>query len=153
MAPIFRDVIDILSALTTPVTAGIATLIAYRQYKTDQLRLRHEGYERRVAVFRGVLEHLSAILRHGKATLELLPDYVKATSEKEFLFGADLCAYLDEIYRRTVEAWRLDEENRTIPVGDLRKAAVVNQEAAQFEWLLLQIPEVRTRFAPYLRLE
>lgn len=153
MAPIVRDVVDILSALATPVTAGIAAYIAYRQYKTDQRRLRHEGYERRAAVFRGVLGHLSAILRHGHVKLELLPDYIKATSEKKFLFRADLCEYLDEIYRRTVEAWRLDEKNRTIPVGDPTKAAVVNQEVAEFEWLRNQITEVRTRFAPHLRLE
>jgi len=62
------DWVDFLSALLTPVNAIMLLHIAYQQYRInkqrlqlDERRFKHEVYERRLAVFRGLMEFISTV--------------------------------------------------------------------------------------------
>jgi len=54
------------SALLTPLIALIAIYIAFQQHGINKLRLRHELYERRIAVYEAVQKHLSKISGAGQ---------------------------------------------------------------------------------------
>lgn len=60
--------IEILSSSLTPVIAVIALYIAIQQYKTNKQRLRHELYEKRLAIYNVVKMHLSKVAREGTIT-------------------------------------------------------------------------------------
>ena len=49
-----EEMIEISTALLTPIIAIIATYIAYQQWKTNQLKLNLERYDRRLEVYEEV---------------------------------------------------------------------------------------------------
>ena len=53
-----KPYVDLFAALLTPVIAIIATYIAYQQYRANQLKLRHEPYDRRLLLYNAVAEFL-----------------------------------------------------------------------------------------------
>jgi len=109
-------------------------------------------YRPRLAVMRGVRKALSLVARDGKVPGETIPELIRALGEKEFLFGSDLCDYLDELYRRCVEAYTLHMQLEDVPVGEQR-TKIVTAEAEQVRWILDQLAALRARFKPYLRIE
>ena len=91
--------IDILSALLTPTIALIALYIAYQQHKTNQQRLRHETYERRLKVYKAVQAHLSIILRAGKTSYQECTLFYSEASEAAFLFDKSVMDKIVEYQR------------------------------------------------------
>src|SRR6266550_2949735 len=81
-------------------SSAIAAYIAYQQHQTARTKLRHDLYERRAGILRGVLVALSPVFRDGRVAGEVIPLLVRATSEKEVLLNAELCKYLDDLYRK-----------------------------------------------------
>ena len=150
-----KELIDIFSALLTPVIAIILVYIAYQQYQTNRVRLKHELYERRVAVFRGVLSHLSAVLRWTRVKDEDLVELIKTSSEKEFLFDKDVCEYIEGVYQKSVKLWytgnQLHDRPDPIPPSEER-TALARENSELIKWMTDQIPELRNKFSKYLRL-
>jgi hypothetical protein len=150
--PDFKPYVDLFAALLTP-TIGITTAwIAIQQYRLAKERMRRELYDRRLAVYRGVIEVLSAGLIWGCVRGEELAMWAKATAEKGFLFDARLCQYLEEIRKRAVEAWALNLQlnGGQLPAGD-RRAEIAGKHGDALQWLSEQLPEMQNRFAKYLR--
>jgi hypothetical protein len=55
----WKDYVDIFSALLTPTIALITTYIAIQQYRRERAKFRHELYDRRLAVFKAASNYLS----------------------------------------------------------------------------------------------
>ena len=156
------DWVNFFSALLTPVNAIMLLHIAYQQYRInkqrlqlDERRFKHEVYERRLAVFRGLMEFISTIEREAYVTGADLANLVKATAEKEFLFDADICDWLEELYRKSVRNWtnslRLNDTQTPLTKGPERDK-VVDENTEFLKWLREQIPLVRDKFAKHLKL-
>ena len=60
---------------------------------------------------------------------ETLAELIRATGEKEFLFGDDLCSYLDGLYSRCVTAYTLHLQLEGLAVGEVR-----NRRTAWSSW-------------------
>ena len=148
----FKPYVDLLSALLTPVIAITTAWIAYQQYQLAKERMRRELYDRRITVYRGVVEVLSSVITYGNVRGGELANWAKATAEKAFLFDDDLCEYLETIRKRAVDVWvcgaQLGEGG--LPVGPER-GEVAGRQGEGLLWLANQLPELQTRFAPYLR--
>ncbi len=149
----FKPYVDLLSALLTP-TIGVTTAwIAYQQFRLARERLRRDLYDRRMVVYRGVMEVASSIMTHGKVRGEDLAKWARATAESNFLFEAGLREYLESIRKKIVTAWSLGvqlEQGGGLPVGDAR-AKVAGQQGDALLWLANKLPEIQERFAKYLR--
>jgi hypothetical protein len=145
-----RSWVEILSAATAPVTAAIATYIAYQQWRTNRQRLRLEQYDRRVGVLRAAREHLSGIKQNAKVEEDSLVAFVKAMAEADFLFDHRLVSYLDEIYKKSVHMRRLQEQLKGIPAGPERDK-IVQEDGDVLMWLGNQTPVLNERFSKYLR--
>ena len=83
----WQSVVNIFSALLTPVIAIIATYIAWQQWKANELKLRLERYERRLSIYQDVIKMLSLIMRDADAKIEDLMTFRANTAEADFLFG------------------------------------------------------------------
>jgi hypothetical protein len=94
----WQTVVNIFSALLTPVIAIIATYIAWQQWKANELKLRMERYERRLRIYQDVIKMLSLIMRDADAKIEDLMTFRANTAEAIFLFGPEIQKYIDEIF-------------------------------------------------------
>ena len=56
-----KEIVDVCSALLTPLIAVITTYIAYQQYRVSELTLKKELYERRIKIY-GVFESYLGLL-------------------------------------------------------------------------------------------
>ena len=140
-------------ALLTPVIAIVATYIAWQQWKTNQLKLHLDRYDRRLKVYEEVRQILSIIVRDTKASYDDLLKFKRAVSEADFLFGPDIPAYIEEIYQRGVKLQYWSGEYRDYsqpkPEGyDHQK--VCDGMHAEGVWLSAQFDPAHQKFKKYL---
>jgi len=144
---------ELSKALLTPVIAIVATYIAWQQWKTNQLKLHLDRYDRRLKVYEEVRQILSIIVRDAKASYDDLLKFRRAVSEADFLFGPEIPAYIEEIYQRGVKLQYWSGEYRDYtqskPEGyDHQK--VCDGMHAELEWLSAQFEPAHQKFKKYL---
>jgi len=83
------DFAELSKAFLTPLIAIITAYIAYQQWKTNQLKLHLDRYDRRLKVYEEVRKILSIIVRDAKANFVDLLEFRRAVSEADFLFGPE----------------------------------------------------------------
>lgn len=147
------DIAELSKALMTPLIAVVATYIAWQQWKTNQLKLHLDRYDRRLKVYEEVRQILSVIVRDAKASYDDLLRFRRAVSEADFLFGPEIPAYIDEIYQRGVKLQYWSGEYRdytqTTPEGyDHQK--VCDGMHAELIWLSGQFDPAHQKFKKYL---
>lgn len=150
--------IDIMSALLVPTIAIVGIYIAYQQYRINKQRLRHETYERRLAVYKAVQRYLSEILRDGKTSYDRALQFNSEAAEATFLFDESVQQRIDEIYQKSIDMVANYEQmypsdgSPGLPVGDERsKVATINSEL--LKWHISQLKESRPFFAKKLGLK
>lgn len=147
------EIRDTLAAFLTP-TIGIGTLyIAYQQWQTNHSKFKFERYEKRLRVYEEVRKILSIVMRDANASFEDLLCFRSAVSEADFLFGPEIPAYLDEIYRkglelRSAKAQYRDRTQSTPPGYDHQK--ICDQMHGALTWLTSQFEPAKSKFKPYL---
>lgn len=125
------------------------TVIELREQRRETIRL--QQYERRAAILHGVIRGLGPVLRDARVGGDVIPCLLEATAEKEYLLDAELCRYLDEIYRRAVDAWANQASWHDLPPGEPR-TRLVTEHAQMIAWFVEQPRILRERFLPYLKI-
>ncbi len=64
------------------------------------MKLRLERYERRLAVYREVIKTITIVMRDANIKTADLVTFMAACPEADFLFGAEIRQYIDEIFHR-----------------------------------------------------
>lgn len=150
--------IEFISALLVPLLAVIGVYIAYQQYKINEQRLRHETYERRLAVYKVVQRYLSEILRDGNTTYDRAMQFNSDASEAAFLFDKSVQDKIDEIYIKSIDMISYHKQmypsngSSGLQVGEER-SRVVNENAKLLKWHLKQLKESRPFFEKKLGLK
>lgn len=151
---IYKTIIDILSALLTPLIAIIATYIAYQQYRTNKLQLQNELYERRLEIYRTLRQFIGFAVQYGGVPNEELPKFLRGTSESFFLFGDDVAKYLNEVYLKGVEYNfvynRLHSDSSLITQKELESLA--NKGGELIKWFSVQFEISENLFGTYMRI-
>jgi hypothetical protein len=150
--------LDTLSALLTPVIAVITVYIAYQQYRVSHRQLRHEAYERRLAVYKSLRAFLGEFAQTGKAEFPRAIRMLSDTGEAVFLFEPAISAYIESIYKKTIELEYLhgrlypNDGSPGLPVGEER-SRVCEEDAKIRKWLMAQLTESEKWFSTRMRLE
>lgn len=141
-----------LQALLAPVIALVAVYIAWRQHATARDRLRLDLYDRRFAVYRALMDLLSAALTSGNLKDAELYRFSSDTAERSFLFGPEISEYCEEIWKEGVRLQalnsRLHEED--LPAGEERNQ-VARSRTELFQWFKNQLEAAPKKFEPYLQ--
>lgn len=147
------EVLQISQGLLTPVIAIVATYIAYQQWQTNRQKLILDRYDRRLRIYEEVRRILSIILRDANASTDDLLKFRTSVSEADFLFGPEIQAYIDEIYKRGLNLWRWNEEYRDHrqekPPG-YDHSKVVEEKHKELKWLTEQFEPAKQKFKKYL---
>ena len=145
------SLVDVLSALLTPLIALIMVYIAYQQYKLNEQRLRHEIYEKRIKIYKSVNKFISQITANGQPTYtECYILYLEA-SEAPFLFNSQIITYVDELYQKGIELSSLQEElypsdgSQGIEIGE-KRTSITSQKSILFKWFVAQLAESQKLF-------
>ena len=97
-----KDWVDYLSALLTPTVAVLGIVIAYRQWRTEEARRRHELFDRRYKQFDAVVKFVYSVVSCTSLTDEKFVLYQEIMIfEREiagiqFIFNPEIKNYVSE---------------------------------------------------------
>ena len=150
----FKEYLEFGTSALLLVIAFTTAYIAYQMYRANSLRVKHDIYEKRLAVYREVMGLLNVIASGADITREALLDYRAKTHEGTFLFEQRVADYLNEIYVRGIKLWNTNARLRgqKLPVVEERDH-VAAENAAQLIWLADQLPMAKKRFTKYLNIK
>lgn len=146
-----KELVDVLSALLTPVIALLAVYIAWQQYKIQHRSYNGQMYERRREVFKAFMAYLSQVMRDGKTSYERLGQFYAEASEADFLFGEAAINKREELYSRGIdmvaghERMYPSDGSPGLPVG-AERSKVAHEHSEHLKWVFKQIPEVKRIF-------
>ena len=148
--------IEVLKVTPVTIVGVIALYVAWQQWKTNQQRLRHELYDRRLRIYTEVRKFISVALNDMQ--VETLFEFSRATAEADFLFGPDtgpIAAYLRDLSSHSNKLVRWNQEyidsTQPSPPG-YDHQAVVNGMAEEKQWFADQPKKARRLFTDYLNL-
>ena len=141
-----------LAALLTPIVAVLGSVIAYRQWRLAQNKLKLDLFDRRLQVYEAALTLLASIMTSGKARDEEVRNYLVATREAKWLLNASIAEYLEkQLYHKAIDLQTLAAELEGVPLGDERSKNV-HAQADIKKWLMRQYEVLDEKFAPFLQL-
>ncbi len=141
-----------LTALLTPVVAIIGSIIAYRQSRIAQNKLKLDLFEKRLLIYEAARGFLGSIMTSGRVKSEEEFKYLSGTRGAVWLYDEQIVDYLDkEIWLKTSRLAALQAELEGEPVGDTRTKNVQSQSEIK-TWLVEQQRVMEQKFAPYLKL-
>ena len=141
-----------LAALLTPTVAILGALIAYRQWRLAQNKLKLDLFDRRLSVYEAARTLVASIITSGKAKDEEVFKFMVATREAKWLLNDSVAQYLDkELYHKAIDLQTLAAELEGVPVGEVRTKNVRAQAEIK-KWLLAQFEVLDERFSPFLQL-
>lgn len=142
-----------LSALLTPTIAVLASVIAYRQWRTAQNKLKLDLFDRRFSVYEASRDLLASIVTSGKAKDEEVFKFLIATREAKWLLNAEVANYLEkDLNYKVSNLQTLQAELEGTPVGDERSKNVKKQAEIK-KWLYEQYEVLNEKFTPFLALQ
>lgn len=137
-------------ALLVPTVALLGLLIAYRQWRTAQNKLKLELFERRLAIYNAATAFISSVMTSGKATDDQLRNLILGTKEAKWILSPNIAKYLDEeLYSKGVDLQCLSAELEGVPVSEERSTNVHEQKNIKL-WLSDQYRILDEKFAKYL---
>jgi len=151
-----KGIMDVFSALLTPLIAIVALYIAYQQYKVNRSRLNHELYVRRLEVFKSIRKYISSIAREGKTDFPKVTQFYADAGEADFLFKDDIPEQIEKLYKKGLELAELHEKlypsdgSPGLSVGKER-SKVAKQQSEALKWFFDELPNTKRLFKKYLR--
>ena len=147
-----ESLVKLFSALLTPTIAIVTTFIAIQQYRLQKFKVRHELFERRLAVYKAVAEYLTVVIRPEPPADESALKMIRETADASFLFKEEISNYLEELYKKGIDLWVLNEElsDRTMDKQERRTKAVERGELKK--WFGNQYSAAHEKFKRYLAL-
>jgi hypothetical protein len=141
--------VTVFFSIATLFLSVAVVIIAALQWRVADNKLRLDLFDRRYKVYNATRKFLSVILRDATFADSDLFEFYAGTSDAEFLFGAEVTAYLGQIREKSVHMLTAQKIFEPLPVGDERTRHV---EAAHDDlvWLTDQVTTMTKIFAPYL---
>ena len=154
---------DWIAGLSVGV-AAIAAFFGIKQYITNRQKLDLDRYEPRLRVYKEVRRILGIVSRDADLKQSDLLQFYTSVAEADFLFGKEIRAYIDEIFKHGNELCRWISEHRDykqeVPTDYDSNKVVENKWAettwaenklAEITWFNAQPEVAKRKFAKYLK--
>jgi hypothetical protein len=148
--------VQYIQALGAPllaiVVAIVGALLAWQQVRLARVRLQHDLYDRRFAVFAAARRFFHDIEIHRNATEESCRAYLSGIADAMFLFDDENFAnYLDDLRKKANRLRFFNDELKRLEVGEQR-TKVSERIGELMMWFDEQWPILVMKFKPYLTL-
>jgi hypothetical protein len=149
-----KEIIELLSAALAPITAIVALGIAYRQYRLEKIKFRHELYEKRLAIFNATMNLLAVVMRTSNVQMGDLIKFLQDTNQSYFLLGKDISDYLTEIYEKGVDLnCRCEMIHDSTFQNDEERTCCIKEKTELVKWFYHQLTVAREKFAKQISLD
>jgi len=105
----YTVVIDWLKALATPAIAVAGVVIAVAQLRIANVRLTHDLFKRRYAIYAAAREFIQKICQRQTVTIEERSSFYYASVDAIFVLDERLAAYLENLRAKGAKAAELHE--------------------------------------------
>jgi hypothetical protein len=130
----------------------VGVWIAFVQSRIARVKLQHDLFDRRFAVYEATRTLLLIVMRKGTASMEDLSKFTMGAIDAVFLLDEPTSAYLQDIRQRTVKLQsRSASIDANVPVADDR-AELVDKTHQEKNWLVDQLNIIPEKFMPFLKL-
>ncbi len=149
------EIIQLLMAIFTALTALFAAYIAWQQYQLSRRQFQHDLYDRRLKIFQAARSFISDITHKEKALFHRCVQFYADASETEFLFGQDIVNLIEELYNRGLKLAELQDQlypesgEPGLPVGEDRKR-VAREKSDVLKEMKDKLDKLKQAFKPYL---
>ena len=149
--PILVQYIQALGPTFIAVIAGaIASMIAWRQWKTAHQRGVLDLFERRMAVYQDLRSVISSIVTSGHSTTETFLEFTWAADKVSVLFGPEVQAYIANLRHdlniHVTQCTMIDK------LGGEARATAIRVQSEKFERLAAFYDEFPKLIAPYVEM-
>ena len=137
-----------LSALLVPAVAFFGGLIAYRQWRTAQNKLKLDMWDRRMKLYEVVRKYLAAVTAKSAPNAEDLREFLFGTADARWLFTPEVADYL---YKQLY----LNGENLKLVVSEMEGSGNEELKSRYLklrEWFGKQYEELDRRLDEFMRL-
>lgn len=148
--------VQICQALAVPVIAAVGTWIALQQMHLARVKLQHDLYDRRYAVFNSARMLLEEVVTNKLVSADTFNSFVIGTLDSPFLFDDKLATYLAELRKRAKLQRSITvviQGMEGVPGAERQKAAASSKEGEHLVWLVKQIDVLPEKFRPFLQLD
>jgi hypothetical protein len=142
-----NEVAGLLSGFMTPLIAVIAVYIAWQQHKIARDNLRLSLYDRRLKVYRGLMDLFAVVLQDVDTKSADLGKYYADTSEKKFLFDDKIIAFMNEVREKAVELRQVKRRiTRHPPPSEKELGELSDRECELLRWFDDELEKLPDRF-------
>jgi hypothetical protein len=142
--------VQVLQALAVPVIAAVGAWAALRQMYIARVKLQHDLYDRRYAVFEAVRRFLDEAVSQRIVSRETFSSFALGTADAVFLFDDAIAAYLKKMREHAATAQSIYSVMDA--AGD-QQAAASKAAGEHFSWVVNQIDVLEEKFRPFLTLD
>jgi hypothetical protein len=139
-----------LFTFLTIIISALVACVMLQQYRLSKEKFKLDMFEKRFSVYKGAQVFLTCILVKAKFEMNELFEFRAKTQDSVFLFGEDIVSYLKQIDSKALELGTSQE----ILEGERdteRRKPLIDKKTNSLEWLIDQLPELKNKFAPYLK--
>jgi len=142
-----------LTLVIAAIGAGVGFVIAYRQWRTAQNRLRLDLFDRRLVVYEAAMFFVASVLNNSKILDGVDTTYMEKTRSVRWLFDKAFEDHLLKyVYHEALNLHAITAEMPAHKTQAERKAAIEKQRAKK-EQLSATMRDLESRAAPYLELK
>jgi hypothetical protein len=131
------------------IAFGVA-LISYAQWRTANQRVVLDLFQKRIDVYEDIESALGVVLREGKVDEDAFRRFLTSKLAARFLFGRDVLAYLDSIYKDIVSLNTIYRDDVIDTKPD--REALINKKYDAFNHIAEFAQNAPEIFAPYMRM-
>lgn len=145
------DIVNLLSAILTPVIGVTAIVIAFWQWKTNNDKLKLDLFEKRYPIFKAFTKLFAKVVRNGRLIRDDLSEFYTDIHGHVLLFDSDVEDYVKLVTNKSNRLMYLDTMLREngLPVGEERtKLATENSDL--LGWFTEQFKVTEKLFKKYL---
>jgi hypothetical protein len=144
---------DFLTILFPMVSAVFLGYVAWQQWRTNHLKVQHDLFERRIAVFTALMEFLVPIFSDVNVDERAANTFLQKTRESYFLFGEDIADYLKLIHDKATDLQCLHSQiHESNQLPDEERNRLINERKSIKTWFNEQPLVARVKFAKRLKL-
>lgn len=107
---------------------------AQQQAELAAIRLQHDLFDRRFAVYDATRELIRTVVQHGQATEQQIFDFRMKTRDAKFLLDDEISAYLEEFSNKAWDILMLESELDAAndPTG---REEIIGRQRALKDWI------------------